>query len=149
MADAAARDAQEAMKVTLAINGGAAVAILTFTSAIVYKGGIGLGDVVLLLFSLALFGFGVVAAAMTGALAYFSNSSYSGGHAWSVKTFEYPYVQDTRQSIRHFRLAKITNWIAVIATAFAVIAFIVGLVVAGRGMIHLTKRTLSPIVCID
>src|SRR4051812_39835989 len=61
--DAATRDAQEAMKVALAINGGAAVAVLTFSGAVAYKGGIGLAYLIYAMISLGLFAAGVLLAA--------------------------------------------------------------------------------------
>src|SRR5882724_3142006 len=68
--NAATRDAQEAMKVALAINGGAAIAVLAFMST---------KDIDLLtklfpiIYSLIWFAAGVIFAALTAGSAYLSN----------------------------------------------------------------------------
>jgi hypothetical protein len=98
--DAATRDATEAMKVALAINGGTAVAVLTFSGAINYRGGIALGDLKLLLTSLGLFGIGVACASVTAALAYFANSLYSASHGAKELIWTHPYVRANENLLR-------------------------------------------------
>jgi len=138
--DAATRDATEAIRVALAINGGAAVAVLTFTGAVTYKGGLALGDLKLLLTSLGLFGIGVGCAGVTAALAYFANSLYSASHGATDFTWTHPYVRANAKSDAYWRWARRTNWAAVVFAALALILFIAGLAVAAWGIWSLVGR---------
>src|SRR2546421_13114744 len=75
--DASARDAQEAIKIALLINGGAAVAILAFIAGIVGRTNISLSDLRSVAHSLFWFAGGIVVAGITAACAYVANSLYS------------------------------------------------------------------------
>jgi hypothetical protein len=76
--EASTRDAQEAMKVALAINGGAAIAVLAFVGTLGSRSHDTLMKLIPVTYSLFCFAAGVFSAAMTAACAYFANSYYSG-----------------------------------------------------------------------
>lgn len=135
--EAATRDAQEAIKVALAINGGAAVAILAFTGAIAYRAGVRLDELKYVLIALGCFAVGVVFAAATAACAYFSNSLYSAWHGAKKLDWKHPYVHETKHSQRFFRWARRTNWVAVLCAAAALVLFLAGIALAGLGMTNL------------
>jgi hypothetical protein len=75
--DAAARDAQEAIKAALAINGGAAIGVLAFVGALAGRSNVTFPELMALAYSVAWFAGGVLAAGLMAAAAYFTNSLYA------------------------------------------------------------------------
>src|SRR2546423_10884028 len=80
MNEASARDAQEAIKIALLINGGAAVAILAFIAGIVGRTNISLSDLRSVAHSLFWFAGGIRLAGTTTACAYVAHTPHSGNH---------------------------------------------------------------------
>jgi len=137
--DASWKDAQEAIKIVLLINSGAAIAILSLMTGLVSpaRGGFALHDLRRLSISLYWFVAGVVAAGLSQMVAYLCNSLYSGGHLQSQKTWQHPFTEETDKSKKYFRLARQLNWggIALVLLSFS--TFIVGVVGAATAILRL------------
>lgn len=131
--DAATRDAQEAMKVALAINGGAAIAVLAFLGAVASREVWVLVLIRDLFYSLFWFAAGVFSASVTAACAYFSNSLYAASHNNMAQDYKYPYVHETDQSKRKFKLARWFNRAGIGFAMISLIAFVVGAVLVAVG----------------
>lgn len=138
LTEASTRDAQEAIKVALLINSGAAVAILTFISSLASK--TSLGDLKPITNCLYWFAGGVVAAGVTSAFAYLANSLYSGNHFDQTKTWKHPYLIETAKSKRKFWWAKFFNWGGVILASLSLILFVVGIVMAAQAISRLVGK---------
>lgn len=127
--EAATRDAQEAMKVALAINGGGATAVLVFMGALASKTTGSIANSLPLPFALIPFAIGVLCASITAACAYVSNTFYAAAHTESID----PTNLFTRGN--RYRNAAAAFVIA------SIVAFIAGLVVAGFGIARLATTS--------
>jgi hypothetical protein len=132
--NAATRDAQEAMKVALAINGGAAIAVLAFMST---KNADLLIKLFPVIYSLFWFAAGVIFASLTAGCAYLSNSLYAGSNRAQKRTFKYPFVEETELSKSREKLAKRVAWAGIILAMAALFAFVGGLVFIWLGLRNL------------
>lgn len=135
--DAATRDAQEAMKVALAINGGAAIAVMALVGAFGSRDIATLIKIADVFDSLFLFAGGVLAAAVTAACAYLSNSCYAASHHHLNKIFVPPYTYATDKSKLYERLARRFNIVGALFVVIALVAFIAGSLFVAIGMSHL------------
>jgi hypothetical protein len=141
MLDAAARDAQEAIKVALLINGGAAVAILAFMGSLVApKGGFTLAELKSVGNSLYWFVAGIVAAGITSGCAYFCNSLYAGFRLEQKRIWEWPYVESTKKSARYRCMALWLNWIAVGFAGVSLLLFVGGVYIAASAIVNLGPK---------
>jgi hypothetical protein len=132
--NAATRDAQEAMKVALAINGGAAIAVLAFMST---KNPDILAKLFPIFCSLFWFAGGVIFAALTAGCAYLSNSLYAVSYRAQRRTFEYPFVEETDLSKSREKLATGFALAGIILAILALLAFVGGLVFIWLGLRNL------------
>jgi hypothetical protein len=132
--DAATRDAQEAVKVAVAINGGAAIAILAFVST---HNADYLAKLFPIAYSLFWFAAGVIFAALTAGCAYLSNSFYAAGHRALRRTFAHPFLEETEGSKNRFEWARRFNLAGIILAIAALLAFVRGLVFVGLGLQNL------------
>jgi len=140
LVDASARDAQEAIKVVLLINGGAAVAILAFMGSIVSKGGYSIAELKSVSHSLYWFIAGIVGAGVTSGCAYFCNSYYSGSHLNALKDWTHPYVHPTPLSSKYLRAARYLNWVADGFAISSLLTFVIGVYVAASAIVNLSPR---------
>ena len=126
MNEASARDAQEAIKIALLINGGAAVVILAFIAGIVGRTNISLSDLRSVAHSLFWFAGGIVLAGITAACAYVANSLYSANQFEQDRIWEHPYLRHNERSRRAFRWARFFNWLGFILAWISLALFIGG-----------------------
>jgi hypothetical protein len=136
MTEAACRDAQEAIKVALLINGGAAVAILAFISTM-GRNGFSLPDLRAVSNSLFYFAGGIVSAGITAAFAYLANGLYAGNFFEQEKYWVHPYVKENPRSKRMLWWARFFNWAGFILGWVALALFIAGVFVAARALSRL------------
>jgi len=137
--EAATRDAQEAIKAALAINGGAAIGVLAFVGALASRKNINSQELTSLAYSVAWFALGVFAGGLMAAAAYFTNSFYSGHHGETEKLWEPPYLRNTERSLDLWHRGRICNWVAVTLGFISLAAFIAGLFFSGRALLNLTN----------
>jgi hypothetical protein len=134
LTEAYVKDAQEAIKVILLINSGAAVAILAFISTIAARSGITLTNLKAVTNSLHWFTWGIVSSGVTAAFAYLANSLYAGHLSAMDKIWEHPYVRENAKSRRMLRWAKFFNWSGFILAWLGLLLFIRGVYVAAHAI---------------
>jgi hypothetical protein len=140
-AEASTKDAQEAIKISFLINGGATVAVLAFLSTFATKPGITAADLRVIAHSLFWFIAGIIFAGITAAIAYLTNSLYAGNFLDQERVWEHPYVKETTSSKRKFRWARRFNWIGFILAWISLLLFICGVFVAAKGILSLVGKS--------
>ncbi len=115
---AAIRASELALRNLLLINGGAAVALLTFVGHLPQPQKTAIAN------SLVWFASGVALAAGGTALAYFTNYFMAGVASSKLRTWEHPYVQPGPQTSMYIRLNRGFH-IAAVFTAIASLAVFV------------------------
>jgi hypothetical protein len=132
--EASTRDAQEAIKIVLLVNSGAAVAVLAFVSTLAARREITLAAFKGITHSLYWFTGGIIVTAVASALAYVCNNAYAGYHFRRGKFFDHPYVRESGDSRFYLRLGKWTNWAGVILGFTGLGLFIRGVYVAAHAI---------------
>lgn len=135
---AAVKNAEEAIKAALLINGGSSVAMLAFLGTLVSQHVLSpeqLGDAVR---PLLYFGCGVAAAMIASAGAYFTNLLIAGSSNHKERSYIEPFVRPTPNSRKHARWAEILRWFSIIFVAASIGCFIWGLASAGAAFNGLT-----------
>ncbi|MGE5268104.1 MAG: hypothetical protein ACM3JG_00385 [Thiohalocapsa sp.] len=131
------RDATEAMKVTLAINGATGIAVLTFLAAPIKEKDIFSRLLSAAIGSFGAFAVGVLCAMVTAGSAYICNSYYAAAYRHESHIYEHPFVKGTDNSTRYLKAARRWNWTAVIAASTSAVAWIVGVAIAAWGLAKL------------
>ncbi|HVH73473.1 MAG TPA: hypothetical protein VM755_01020 [Stellaceae bacterium] len=135
--EAAAKDARESVKLLLAINGGAAIALLAFAGALIARSTVQKQEVILVLGNLSWFAAGVSAAAVAGALAYFTNFFYAAMAALRTARWEEPFIEETRRSNRWKHVALVCHFLGVAAAVVSLGLFLAGLFEVKSAMLKL------------
>lgn len=136
--DAAIRDAQEAIKVVVLLNGAAALALLSFIGAIVSKQIFVISEMRPVVFGLWWFFVGTILGGFTAALAYASNRLHARGHFAKEKIFEPPFITETPRSKSLMRSGTVLNWLAVVLAFLGLLAFIFGVYFGTRAILSLS-----------
>jgi hypothetical protein len=139
LTEASTRDAQEAIKVVLLINGGGAVAILAFIGALASRTGITLVNLKAITSSLYWFSGGIISSGFTAAFAYLANSLYAGHLSAMEKVWEHPYVRENVKSRRMLRWALGFNWAGLILVIAGLGLFVRGVYVAAHAIEKLAR----------
>jgi hypothetical protein len=134
LTEASTRDAQEAIKVALLINSGAAVAILAFISTLASRSSITLANLKAITNNLYWFMGGIISSGITAACAYLSNILYAGHLMRRDKLWEHPYVKENAGSQRMLRGAIFSNWLGLLLFWTALALFIRGVYVAAHAI---------------
>ena len=134
LTEASARDAQEAIKIALLVNSGAAVAILAFISTLASRSGVTLANLKAVKNSLYWFTGGIISSGVTAAFAYLSNSFYAAHFFAQDKVWEHPYLRENTRSRRMLRWGKLFNWGGFILAWIALFLFIRGVYVAAHAI---------------
>jgi hypothetical protein len=137
MAEAAGRNATETTKVALAINGGSAIAIMTFLGAFA-KDGAAIRNVMgYALMALACFAAGVACSALTAGFTYFANLYFGEGFRAQSFNNEHPYVAENDGSNRYWKKGDRYSKAAIRLAIAAFMAFVVGVIFTGLGLAKL------------
>jgi hypothetical protein len=128
--ESATRDAQGAIRVLLAINGGASVAILAFIGASKARGELSIDQLHLMVRSLSYFVIGALTTALAAIFAYLTNLNYAGAALLKLRTWEYPYSIETKTSKRSLIAAKIFHVLGILGTLSGIILFVIGMMKA-------------------
>ena len=150
LTEIATRDAQEGMKILLAINGGGVAGVLAFIGAVVGRQGVQGAVLQQLARSIYWFGFGVIAATAIAFLAYFSNSYYSDMHRDLAQHFQLlsennPKAAEAQKD--HEKAGDIGDRLRIagmIAAAVSATTFIVGAIAAAHAIIKLLHVAAVP-----
>ena len=139
LTEASTRDAQEAIKVVLLINGGGTVAILAFIGALASRTGITLANLKAITSSLYWFSGGIISSGVTATFAYLANTMYAWHLSLIDKVWAYPYVRENVKSRRMSRWAKGFHWAGLILAIAGLGLFIRGVYVAAHAIEKLAK----------
>ncbi len=125
--EAATRDAQGAIRILLAINGGAAAALLAFTGGLVARSTVSVANIAETIANLKWFGLGVVTSALAATMAYLTNFCYAGAATNRQRSWEYPYVHRTAVARRWLYAAYVFHALGVLAAFAGLGLFVYGL----------------------
>ena len=121
---AAIRSGETAIKMLLAINGGAAVSLLTFAGSISKDQkdtALGIAN------SLAWFAAGVALATAASALSYFTNYFMASIASSKARTWEFPYVAEGPTTKRYRRINLVFHIAAVVTAVLSLVVFVYGM----------------------
>jgi hypothetical protein len=135
---AAVKNAEEAIKAALLINGGSSVAMLAFIGTLVSRDVLSAAQLTTITRPLLCFGCGVAAAVIAAAAAYFTNLCLAGASTRRARSYDAPFLQLTPESIRSAKLAEIFRWIGIISVTASIGCFVWGLVAAKSAFTDLT-----------
>jgi hypothetical protein len=130
--DAAMRDAQGAIRVLLAINGGAAAALLAFTAGLMGRSSsqistVPLSSIAAVVANLKWFGWGVICSAVAAVLAYLTNVSIATAAGVRPRSWQYPYVHASRPAKTWLLAGRIFQVLGMSAGIAALVFFVYGL----------------------
>jgi hypothetical protein len=95
MSDTVMKDAWAVMRILVLINGGAAIAILTFVGGLAAKSDRNVAQVVGVANGLRWFAYGVIAATLIAGFSYLTNYCYGLAATVAIKDWVHPYVHPT------------------------------------------------------
>ena len=127
---AAIKNAEEAIKTVILINGGSSIAMLAFIGTLVSRDFLSPSQIADITKPLMWFASGVGAAVIAAAAAYFTNLGIAGSSSRKKRNYEHPFVEATPSSIRHAKLGEVFRWIGVAAVIVSMGCFAGGLISA-------------------
>jgi hypothetical protein len=125
--EAATRDAQGVIRVLLAINGGAAAAMLAFTGGLVARSQLPLTSIAPVTANLKWCASGLVASGTAAVMAYLTNYSYAAAAGYRLRNWEHPYVHPTRKAKGCLYAAYVFHAVGVSAAMIGLGLFVYGL----------------------
>lgn len=142
--EAAISSGAVAVRMAFLINGGAAVAMLTFIGGMVAQGRMGDADLHGLASNLMWFASGVALAAFGSAAAYIVNYATAGASASKERTWRYPYLG--KPALRWVIIRWVFLILAVLAVLGSLVAFawgmhVVASVVEHMKLVHVSVST--------
>jgi hypothetical protein len=142
--DAATKAAEEAIRAAILINGGSSVAMLAFIGSVASKDWLSPVQLAALTKPLLFFGFGVAAAVIGSAMAYFTNLMIAGSSIRRRREYQQPFLRITPSSRRHWIWGEVFRWLGIVAVTGSIVLFIAGLFQASSAFNSLATHT-SPI----
>lgn len=133
--EATIQSGQLALRMSMLINGGAAVSVLAFIGTIVSK--VGADAVPNVASTILWFACGVAAAVVGMALAYCTNYAHVTVARSYDKSYEHPYMVDTPSTARWTKLANIAHVGAFIVGLTSIVFFVIGLFAVRHAIAHL------------
>ncbi|WP_407174450.1 hypothetical protein [Bradyrhizobium sp. STM 3562] len=135
-----------ALKTLILINGGAAVAILTFLGALAAKDKADFVQIGNVAHTLRDYAIGVALALAAMALAYLTNYFLAGQEGRKSFHYDHPFIRETTAS-RKYKLAYYTSHaLAFLCAMLSLIAFIVGMWTTSDRVTKIIERPSSAIV---
>lgn len=142
--EAAVKNAEEAIKAALLVNGGSCIAMLAFVGTLASRDALSSAQLSEIVRPLLYFGAGVAAAVVASAAAYFTNLYLANASAHRERSYVEPFIRPTSQSKRRGRAAEFFRWIGIIAVTASIACFIGGLVTAKGAFQNLSGLRTSP-----
>jgi hypothetical protein len=142
---AAVKNAEDAIKAALLVNGGSSVAMLAFLGTLISQHVLSseqLGNAVK---PLSYFGGGVAAAIIASAGAYFTNLLIAGMSNRKERHYTEPFVRSTPSSQKHVCWAEAFRWFSIICVATSIGCFIWGLASAATSFSNLTPARVTTV----
>jgi predicted DCC family thiol-disulfide oxidoreductase YuxK len=96
--EAATRDAQGAIRVLLAVNGGSAAALLAFSGGLLARSNLPLVSIGEVVANLKWFAGGLIASTVSAIMAYLTNFCYASVAANRRRSWQHPYVHCTSRA---------------------------------------------------
>lgn len=137
---AAIDGANLALRTLIVINGGAAVAILTFLGGVASKDKIDFSEVGAVADTIKYFAIGVALALAGMALSYFTNLFMAGVEGTKIKIWEHPFLQETPRSKLMRKLNLVFHVAAFSASMASLVLFMVGMFAASDKITHLLAK---------
>jgi hypothetical protein len=106
---AAVKNAEEAIKAALLINGGGSVAMLAFIGTLVSRDVLSAPQLEAIPKPLLCFGSGVAASVLAAAAAYFTNLGIAGSSTRKERSYIAPFLRSTLASNRSARLGEVSR----------------------------------------
>lgn len=135
---AAVKNAEEAIKAALLINGGSSVAMLAFIGTLVSRDVLSTAQLTEIVRPLLSFGCGVAASMFASAAAYFTNLSIAGSSNRQQRNYIEPFLRSTPASTRSARTGEFARWFAISCLAASIGCFIWGLASAKSAFSNLS-----------
>jgi heme/copper-type cytochrome/quinol oxidase subunit 1 len=129
-----------ALRTLIVINGGAAIAILTFLGGVASKDKIDFTKVGAVADTIRYFAIGVALGLVGMALSYFTNYFVAGVEGAKRRIWEHPYLEETPRSKRMHRLNVVFHVAAFVAALASLILFVVGMFAASDKITHLLVK---------
>jgi hypothetical protein len=127
---AAVKNAEEAIKAAILINGGSSVAMLAFIGTLVSRDFLSPEQLSSITRPLIWFGSGVATAMIASAAAYFVNLFVADMSNFRRREYEAPFVRATPASKRRMIAAEVFRWVGILAMTGSIACFVTGLVTA-------------------
>lgn len=121
------RNSQAAIRILLAINGGAAVALLAFIGGLASRANWDLRNLSSVTDQLHWFILGIIASGIAAAAAYVTNYCYAGALLMREETWEHPYTVEHRPSKLYRWLGRVTHLIGFSSAIVGLFFFICGM----------------------
>jgi hypothetical protein len=137
---AAIDGANMALRTLIVINGGAAIAILTFLGGVAAKDKIDFTKVGAVADTIRYFAIGVALALVGMALSYFTNYFMAAVEGRKLRIWEHPYLEDTQSSLRMKRLNRVFHVAAFLAAFASLVLFVSGMFAASDKITHLLVK---------
>jgi hypothetical protein len=128
------------LRTLIVINGGAAIAVLTFLGGVASKDKIDFIKVGAVANTLRWFAFGVALAVLGMALSYLTNYAIASIASSMIKTWQHPYVIDGSKTKKWRRLNKVFHISAIAVAIGALALFLVGMFAASDAITHLLVK---------
>jgi hypothetical protein len=125
--EACIRSGESAVKFCMLINGGAALAMLSFLGALASQGKITTIQLTNLSGTLMWFAMGVAAGALSQGFAYLTNFSLAGMSSRRSRVWDFPYLLETRASAFWSKAYYVFITVAVVMAIAAFVLFIIGI----------------------
>jgi hypothetical protein len=128
LAEATTRDAQGAIRIILAVNGGVAAAVLAFTAALVSRGApFPMSSITPIVGSLKWFAYGAISAGVGAVATYITNACYGSASVERARAWAPPYVRSTAVAKRWLYAAYFFHGLAALVALVGLGLFVYGL----------------------
>jgi hypothetical protein len=142
MSEQIMKDAWATLRTLVLINGGAAIAILTFVGGIASKPDHNLAQLVGVAKGLRWFAWGVIAAALASGISYLTNFFYGSSGNSMTRDWQHPYLLMTPWAKAYFLSAKALHVVALLLAAASLALFAVGVTIVGHAITHIVPARL-------
>ena len=135
--DAALENANLALRTAVLINGGAAIAVLTFVGGMAAKDKFGAAQITAIAGSILWFACGVAIAGLSMFLAYLTNYSIVAVETSKVKVWDHPFIQPGPRTKWLFWVAKSIHGLALFFGLASLVLFVVGMFAVWHSLVKL------------
>ncbi len=142
--DIASKSAEVAVKTSVVVNGGAAVAILAFIGGLLGKDIVNVKQVADVSSSLIYFASGVAAGIGALALIYLMNYSSAAIVRWRERVFEHPYVRNTPRAEFMVGMYSVAHALAVAVSLMSIVLFVYGVLDVRDSITRLARTVIAP-----